>query len=54
LKADAEAAAAMAESKKGPKKWGLKRSRDGDEDALSYGGNFVKLIMYIITLIIMF
>jgi hypothetical protein len=37
-KADAEANAALAAEAAGPKKWGLKRSREGEEDALSYGG----------------
>jgi hypothetical protein len=37
-KADAEANAALAAEAAGPKKWGLKRSREGEADALSYGG----------------
>ena len=37
-KADAEANAAIAAEASGPKKWGLKRSREGEDEALSYGG----------------
>ena len=35
---DAAAAAELEAAQAGPKKWGLKRSREGEGDALRYGG----------------
>ena len=43
-KADAEANAAIAAEAAGPKKWGLKRSREGEEDALNYGGATIPIV----------
>lgn len=43
-KADAEANAAIAAEAAGPKKWGLKRSREGEDEALNYGGATIPIV----------